>query len=78
MHRRIFTPPMSKLPAPLQPLLTKQEVAARFGGVSIRFVDELLARRILPKIKLGRKLVRIPSQAVENYLAAHTREAAHK
>jgi excisionase family DNA binding protein len=67
---------MSKPPAPLQPPLTKQQVAARFGGVSIRFVDELLARRILPKIKLGRKLVRIPSQAVEDYLASHTREAA--
>ena len=67
---------MSKSPA--SPLLTKQQVAARFGGVSLRFVDELLARRALPKVKLGRKLVRIPGQAVEDYLAAHTREAAQK
>ena len=67
---------MSKPPA--SPLLTKQQVAARFGGVSLRFVDELLARRALPKVKLGRKLVRIPGQAVEDYLAAHTREAAQK
>ena len=70
---------MAKLPASLQPpLLTKQQVATRFGGVSVRFVDELLARRALPKIKLGAKLVRIPAKAVEDYLAAHTREAAHK
>jgi excisionase family DNA binding protein len=70
MNRLLSAP---RVPAPR---LTKQEVAHRLGGTSVRFVDELLARRILPRVKLGRKLVRIPAKAVEDYIAAHTREAA--
>ena len=66
-------PRVPRVPAPL---LTKQQVAERLGNTSVRFVDELLARRILPRVKLGFKLVRIPADAVECYIREHTREAA--
>ena len=66
------------MPAPPPAPLTKQQVAERLGNTSVRFVDELLARRMLPRVKLGFKLVRIPADAVECYIREHTREAVHK
>ena len=49
-------------------LIDKKETARRIGGqppVSVRFVEELIARGILPKVKLSHKVVRIPAEAVE-------------
>lgn len=53
-------------------LLTKREVAEELGGVSISFVNQLLARRRLPKVRLSYRVCRIPRAAVEEYIADRT------
>ena len=56
-------------------LIDKKETARRIGGqppVSVRFVEELIARGILPKVKLSHKVVRIPAEAVEKFIASRT------
>ena len=59
--------------APL--LLDKKEAARRIGGsrpVSISFIDQLLARKLLPRVKLSYKVTRIPAEAVEQYIRSRT------
>jgi hypothetical protein len=58
-------------------LIDKREAARRLGGVSIRYVDELLAKRLLPRVRLSYKVCRIPAAAVEAFIAERT-EAAKK
>jgi len=53
-------------------LLTKQETAEELGGVSVSFVNQLLARRRLPKVRLSYRVCRIPREAVEKYIADRT------
>jgi hypothetical protein len=57
-------------------LIDKVETARLLGGegkpVSIGFVNQLLAKRILPKVKLSHKLCRIPRAAVEEYIRSRT------
>ena len=53
-------------------LVTKGEAAAILGGVSLSFINSLLARNKLPRVTLSYKCVRIPRQAVEDYISART------
>jgi excisionase family DNA binding protein len=53
-------------------LVTKQEVAEMLGGVSISFVNSLLARRKLPRVRLSYKLTKIPREAVEKFIESRT------
>jgi len=52
--------------------LTKPEVAEELGGVSVSFVNQLLARRLLPKVRLSYRVCRIPRDAVEQYILSRT------
>ena len=56
-------------------LLTKSETAEILGNVSVSFVNSLLARRKLPRVRLSYKVTRIPRQAVEDYISSRTTEA---
>jgi len=42
------------------------------GGVSVSFVNQLLAKKKLPKVRLSYRVTRIPRQAVEEFIAART------
>ncbi|MCE0483218.1 MAG: hypothetical protein LV479_03150 [Methylacidiphilales bacterium] len=57
-------------------LVSKRETASLLGGhgepVSISFVNQLLAKKKLPKVRLSYRVCRIPRKAVEDYIAAHT------
>jgi len=57
-------------------LLSKGETAVLLGGqsspVSISFVNQLLAKKKLPKVRLSYRVCRIPRQAVEDYIKTHT------
>jgi len=53
-------------------LLTKGQVAEMLGGVSISFVNALLARRKLPRVRLSYKITRIPRVAVEVFIKSRT------
>ncbi len=57
-------------------LIDKSEVARILGGeltpVSISFVNQLLARKKLPRVRLSYKVVRIPRQAVEDFILSRT------
>ena len=59
----------------LSSLLTKREVASELGGVSVSFVNQLLASRILPKVRLSYRVCRIPREAVEKFILARTEVA---
>lgn len=52
-------------------LLTKKEVAEELG-VSVSFVNQLLARRRLPRVKVSYKVCRIPRHAVEAFIESRT------
>lgn len=59
-------------------LLTKQEAANLLGGstpVSVSYVNQLLARRKLPKVRLSYKVCRIPRAAVEEFIHSRTEVA---
>ena len=53
-------------------LLTKREVAEELGGVSVSFVNQLLARRLLAKVRLSYRVCRIPRESVEQYVRDRT------
>jgi hypothetical protein len=53
-------------------LITKREVAEMLGGVSISFVNSLLSRRKLPRVRLSYKVTKIPRDAVEKFIASRT------
>jgi hypothetical protein len=56
-------------------LIDKREAARLIGGskpVSISFIDQLLARKVLPRVKLSYKVTRIPLKAVSEYIAIRT------
>jgi excisionase family DNA binding protein len=53
-------------------LLTKQEAGDEMGGLSIGFINDLIARKKLPVVKLGYRTVRISRAAVLDYIAKHT------
>jgi hypothetical protein len=42
------------------------------GGCSISFINSLLSRRKLPRVRLSYKLVKIPRDAVERFIASRT------
>lgn len=51
--------------------LNKRELAARLG-ISIRSCDNLIARRVLPFVRLGSpKLIRFPKTEVDRYIREH-------
>lgn len=52
-------------------LLTVGE-AARFLGVKERTLRDWLAFRRLPRVKLGRRAVRVPLSALHDFVEAHT------
>jgi predicted DNA-binding transcriptional regulator AlpA len=66
---------MNKQP---NPLLTKREVAEELGGVSVSFVNQLLARRLLAKVRLSYRVCRIPRASVEQYIRERTMVRAAK
>ena len=57
-------------------LIDKVETARLIGGegspVSIGFVNQLLAARILPKVRIWYKVCRIPRKAVEEFIRNRT------
>ena len=57
-------------------LLSKEDTAKLLGGenspVSLSFVNVLLAKKKLPKVRLSYRVTRIPRQAVEDYIRTHT------
>ena len=55
-----------------QSLLTKVEAGAEMGGLSVSFVNQLIARKKLPVVKLGYKTVRIRRTDLEAFLKEHT------
>jgi len=50
--------------------LTKRQLAQRLN-VSPRTVDNLIARRALPFVRLSGKLIRFPRAAVDEHLLRH-------
>jgi len=56
--------------APTQHLLNKREVAERLG-LTPRGVECLLARRVIPAIRLSRRCVRFDWDRVKEALARH-------
>jgi excisionase family DNA binding protein len=60
-------------PPPGRPALSKAEVAWLLA-VSVRTVDNLLRKGLLPSVRVGRH-VRIPRRSVEEYVAANARRA---
>jgi hypothetical protein len=61
---------------PDEECVSKQEAAELLGGrtkpVSISTINVMLARKVLPKIRLSYRLVRIPKRAVLDYIARRT------
>ena len=55
-----------------QSLLTKREVGTEMGGLSVSFVNQLIARKKLPVVKIGYRTVRIRRTEVEAFLERHT------
>ena len=56
-------------------LIDKAETARQIGGnkpVSISFVNQLLAKKVLPRVRIGYRTVRIPQDAVTEYIRSHT------
>ncbi len=53
-------------------LIDKAEVGRMLGGVSVSFVNQLLAKKKLPKVRLSYRVCRIPRAAVEEFIAART------
>ncbi len=53
----------------LPPMYSIAETAEALG-VSTNTVDRLLSEGILPRVKIGRRLTRIPLAAIEAYLLA--------
>lgn len=56
-----------------RPFLTRAE-AADYLGVNVQMVDDLRTQGLLPSVKLGRKLVRIPVEAVHNLFTSSSKE----
>lgn len=56
-------------------LVTKREAAEMLGGVSISFINSLLSRRKLPRVRLSYRLTKIPKEAVERFVESHTEVA---
>jgi hypothetical protein len=56
-------------------LIDKVETARQIGGnkpVSISFVNQLLARKLLPRVRISYRVTRIPQDAVTEYIRTHT------
>jgi hypothetical protein len=56
-------------------LIDKVETARQIGGnkpVSISFVNQLLARKLLPRVRISYRVTRIPQAAVTEYIRSHT------
>jgi hypothetical protein len=56
-------------------LIDKVETARQIGGnkpVSISFVNQLLARKLLPRVRISYRVTRIPQAAVSEYIRTHT------
>ncbi len=59
----------------LDTLITKQETAGLMGGVSRSYINQLLAQKKLPKIRLSYRVVRIPRQAVLDFITSRTMDS---
>jgi excisionase family DNA binding protein len=53
-------------------LLTKLEAGEAMGGLSVSFVNQLIARKKLPVVKLGYRTVRVRRTDIESFLQRHT------
>jgi hypothetical protein len=56
-------------------LIDKAEAARQIGGnkpVSVSFVNQLLARKLLPRVRISYRVTRIPQDAVTEYIRTHT------
>lgn len=56
---------------PQSPLLTFEQVGQRLGVVT-SYARRLADSGVLPKVKIGRRCVRVPSSAVEEFIAKRT------
>jgi hypothetical protein len=60
-------------------LISKAEVARLLGGegspVSLSYVNQLLGRKKLPKVRLSYRVTRIPRQAVLDFIRSRTVDA---
>jgi len=61
-------------------LITKAEAAEMLGGrgspVSLSYINQLLGRKKLPRVRLSYRVTRIPRQAVEDYIRSCTTTAS--
>ena len=55
-------------------LITKKEAATRLCTTR-SFIDQLLAKKLLPRVRLSYKVIRIPSEALEAFIASRTEVA---
>lgn len=51
--------------------LIKKQEAAEMLGVSIRSLERMIARGVIPAYKIGARLVRLRAEEVEAYLDNH-------
>jgi excisionase family DNA binding protein len=56
-------------------LLSKTEVAKILGGVSVSYVNVLLSKKKLAKIRLSYRVTRIPRASVEEFIHNSTVES---
>ena len=63
----------TKIPnsTPQSPLLTFEQVGLRLGVVT-NYARRLADNGVLPKVKIGRRCVRVPASAVEEFIAKRT------
>ena len=65
------TPATDTIPVPVSDdYLTKQQLARRLN-VSTRTVDNLIARRAIPFVRLSGKIIRFPKVAVDEHIQRH-------
>ena len=61
-------------------LITKKQTALLIGGeespVSLSYINQLIARKKIPSVRLSYRVTRIPREAVEDFIAARTIKAA--
>lgn len=58
-----------------QSVIDKVETARQIGGnkpVSISFVNQLLAKKVLPRVRISYRVTRIRQDAVTEYIRART------
>jgi excisionase family DNA binding protein len=66
-EKQMSTVPMASGDVQVKPLLHRREIAALRLGVSLRLLDELLATKQLPSVKIGKRRL-ISEQAIQDFI----------